>query len=114
MIKQIKLIQLPEKCAIRRIAFPFKEIIKIIECDEPGEVLEAARTQYPLELMLIAENDKNNTITKHFLIGLAIPSAKDKFTSPMLYFSVIKDDHYQRIKNMIEDYKKNKSTIYKP
>lgn len=112
MIKEVKITQIPEG-ALRRVAMPFVETVKCYECDIVEDLINESRNK-PLELILINQTDKNGTIERHFLIGLAIPNRKDRFKNPLFYYVNVKNTRYEQIKNIVNQYKKDKSVLYGP
>jgi len=112
MPKELKYTQIPEG-ALRRVATPFKEIVKVFECAAVAELIEEVQ-KIPMELFLINQTSKEKVVERHFLIGLAIPGAADKFKEPRFYFAQIEDAHFERIQSLVNRYKKTKSIIWTP
>ena len=99
--------------SVKRTAMVFKEVVKIYECDTIKSIITMAQ-RLPLELMLIAETNDHGTPEKFFLIGLAIPNNLDKFKDPLLYFAPVGSDQYDKINDLVERYKTDKSVLYGP
>ena len=106
-----RITQVPEG-ALRRIAMPFREIVECYECDTVRDLVAAAQFK-PLELFMIAQT-ANKAIERYFLVGLGMPSGKDVFTNPQFYFASVPTDNYEKIADIVNKYKTNKSVLYGP
>jgi hypothetical protein len=111
MIKDLKITGSPP--AIRRFAMalpdPGEAIIR--ECDTFLD-LKSAIQDYPLEISLISQVDSYKVIERYFLVGLALPSGKDQFEHPLIYFTDVNVDQYEKIRKLVNDYGKDKSVIW--
>lgn len=111
MIKKYKFINLPP--CLKKIANVYNpKDIGIYECENMDD-LDLASKAYPLTIAPIAST-KNGSITRHFLVGLAIPNEDDHklkpyFKKPLMFFVNVPDNIYLKLEEKIKELKKNTS-----
>jgi hypothetical protein len=109
MINRIKITECPG--SIRKFAMQFPDTVHVYECDCIVSLFTKSK-DFPLTMALIAQTDCNKTVERYFLIGMALPSGVDKFTFPLLYFTAVLPEQYDRLVKFIKEYAKNPSVIW--
>lgn len=112
MITKVKIQQVPEG-SMRRIIMPVIDQVECYECDSIVDIINDAAHRYPLEIFPIAQTH-NGTTQGYFLVGLAMPSGKDKFDKPLFFFTKVKDEQYDRLQKFIYKYKRDKTILWTP
>jgi len=108
MIRPATITQLPG--SLRNLVNPVIDSVKISECDTIPDIINAARI-YPLQLALIAQTNRGS-IERYFLVGLALPSGKDKFKDPLFYYAPVLTTQYDRLRAFISRFQKNTSELW--
>jgi len=96
--------------AIKRLAMVFKEIVKVFECKDINELIKESKN-IPLEMAAVAEKNKKGKTVKHYFVGLAIPSKKDEFTQPLLYFSSMSYEQFVKYNDAVNEAINKKNTV---
>lgn len=107
MIKEIKITELPD--SLKKVAMVFKEEVRIFECDTT-KALIGHTVKLPLDISIIAQT-KNKVIERYFMVGLMMPSIVDKIACPVLYFTSISNNEYERINNLVTKHKTDKQAL---
>lgn len=103
-MREIKYEQMPVN--LRVIAEPFKENIKIFECNDMNEIIMKNR-ETKLETTVINQLDDNNMVERHFYIGLRIEVDLDYNNNPVvisppeMYFAEMNEGQYNKFKEVI-------------